>query len=99
MLLHENQHRFGRIVFSSIVFALVKSMLLFHLGDLLLTFSSSLATQHTQCHSMHGTQYYILPRVCAFYAMQKFHVRNCKSDHSAPCLYLPLFVHLFLSRT
>lgn len=88
MLLHENQHRFGRIVFFSIVFALVKSMLLFHLGDLLLTFSSSLATKHTtQCHTfVLRITFSLCVCACAFYAMQKFHVRNCKSDHSSPFL-------------
>lgn len=91
MLLHENQHRFGRIVFFSIVFALVKSMLLFHLGDLLLTFSSSLATKHTtQCHTFVLRITYFPVCACILY------------DAKIPCSelqkwsFLSLFISLFL---
>lgn len=77
----------------SIVFALVKSMLLFHLGDLLLTFSSSLATKHTIIILQHSNSYYVFLFPVHFISMQKFHVGIAKVIISLP--FISLFRYLF----
>lgn len=50
--------------------------------------------QRTHTHTLSNSYHVLRFSLCAFHAMQKFHVRNCKNDRFPP-FFISLLLYLF----